>query len=40
MMIISLFFDVAFGRTSGVVVFSRSRKEKKNIYGGGGFHLR
>ena len=33
MMIISLFFDVAFGRTSGVVVFSRSRKREKNIYG-------
>jgi hypothetical protein len=34
MMIISLFFDVAFGRTSGVVVFSRSRKrEKEYIWG-------
>ena len=33
-MIISLFFDVAFGRTSGVVVFSRSRKrEKEYIWG-------
>ena len=39
MMIISLFFDVAFGRTSGVVVFSRSRKREKE-YMGGGFHLR
>ena len=34
MMIISLFFDVACGRTSGVVVFSRSRKrEKEYIWG-------
>lgn len=29
MMIVSLFFDVAFGGTSGVVVFSRSRKREK-----------
>lgn len=34
MMIVSLFFDVAFGGTSGVVVFSRSRKrEKEYIWG-------